>query len=565
MTTSKDPPPNSTTASESELRRGIGGSNLRTNWSRTLLGRLRLKLLDQLDPDDQFGTASRVRLYLARRYREAPAVADLERHILHLRHYSALNFGSLVDAADWKRILNALEDEPLPTTFVEMSHCRSPWPQILGVLIECEELNPWGFVYTLTALGEAEFPEACLGRMELRTSRKATVPEVSWQEGGTWKRSRLKDLDSHGSARFLVRVLASIVGQREARRKELGTLPIPAHPFAPDPPRDAELQRRLASLLKGLSRCSQGRVRLADVRPFDIDFCLGHPLDLVERRTNDLRVDPARGGALLVYWDGECFVMSDDYIEYLSYRTLGVESVPVVALGFFPAEHLQELRRGGRELLPPIGLAPSEIETDDPMGKDLALDSRLRRHIDTPSDALATLYAIHILLSKLIHSPRTAEKDLQRLLAAYPVVLDPHGVRLFSEVRLGKQYRIDLVIQSDLAIKRLQFIELEASNKAIFTKSGRPRAEVTHALQQVEDWLRWWREHPTSVPPGLDATIDPDGLVVMGRDIGMTADDRRRLASLNAGRSVQLVTYDDLLRQMESLMEHLERVAPVRV
>ena len=127
-----------------------------------------------------------------------------------------------------------------------------------------------------------------------------------------------------------------------------------------------------------------------------------------------------------------------------------------------------------------------------------------------------------------------------------------------SELRLGSEYRADLAIQYKLDEKKLLLIELEHPNAPIFTAKGRPRARVTHASQQVEDWLQWWREHPTEVPKGFDPTIPVEGLVVIGRSHKLSEKDKRRLLHLNSTRDVKVITYDELLEKLEVLIQHLE-------
>lgn len=78
-----------------------------------------------------------------------------------------------------------------------------------------------------------------------------------------------------------------------------------------------------------------------------------------------------------------------------------------------------------------------------------------------------------------------------------------------------------------------------------------------HALQQVEDWLRWWYEHPNELPHEIDANIPPEGLVVIGRRLSMPDDEKRRLLHLNANRKVKVITYDDLAERLELLIASL--------
>ena len=528
---------------------------LRKHYSQSLLGRLRLKLLEGIGKGADLPSAGEIRLHLVKLYREHPLVAELQRHILDQDVCSVVRFADLSKNPNWPEILRSLEDHPLPTTFVQLEGCPKPWPDLVGVMIERETISPSGYAYPVTAIREDSFPTSFAGRIEIRACREAPQPELAALSSKGWARGLLRNSPLGSVPGMLARVIAAVVRKRARRKPVVNLRP---HPLAPEGPHDRELDRRLLLVSKGTLRCTKARIPLADVNPFSLDFCLSHPLDLVEQEAGNIKQAPESGAELLVYWNGTSFICSDDYISFLAYRTNRAQAVPVVILGEFPPNRARELGTGGPELIPPARAARLP-DVDNEEVKQITLDHRLRRHLDAPSDAVATLYAIHIILSKMIASHATTERDLHRLLERHPIVLAPHGIRMLSEVALGRDYRIDLVIQSDLAAKRLQFIELEASKKKIFTKQGRPRAEVTHAIQQVEDWIRWWREHPKDVPAHLDGSIDPDGMVVIGRDHEMSADDRRRLASLNGGRRVQVFTYDDLLRQLEAMLEHLEQ------
>jgi hypothetical protein len=143
----------------------------------------------------------------------------------------------------------------------------------------------------------------------------------------------------------------------------------------------------------------------------------------------------------------------------------------------------------------------------------------------------------------------TPEKLLHRLLKSSPVALDAYGQRFSSEVN-----RVDLVIQYGLPDRRIALVEPERASHAIFTRKGRLRAHIGHAVQQVEDWMRWWREHPSEVPEPFDASIPIEGLVVVGRSRDLSDDDQRRLLHINSGQRVKIVTYDDLLERLEQLI-----------
>jgi hypothetical protein len=162
---------------------------------------------------------------------------------------------------------------------------------------------------------------------------------------------------------------------------------------------------------------------------------------------------------------------------------------------------------------------------------------------------------LHLLLS----DPHTRESDLHDLLTEYPQIIDPGGVALVSEVKLGRDYRVDLAAQYDDSARRTMLVELERSDLDLFTKKGRFRAHVTHAIQQVQDWMRWWRENPAEVPEPFDSSVPPEGLVVIGRSEALSVEERTRLAHLNSGASVKVVTFDDLAQRLETIIVSLSK------
>lgn len=126
------------------------------------------------------------------------------------------------------------------------------------------------------------------------------------------------------------------------------------------------------------------------------------------------------------------------------------------------------------------------------------LDAKIRH--ERLSESHISLYQTYLQLASILQRESVRESDLHRFLLSHPIALDAYGNQLRSEVRLGDKFRIDLVIQQSLNNCRIVLVELESPKKGIFTKAGRLRAEVTHALQQVEDWIRWWRENPRELP-----------------------------------------------------------------
>jgi Shedu protein SduA, C-terminal len=92
-------------------------------------------------------------------------------------------------------------------------------------------------------------------------------------------------------------------------------------------------------------------------------------------------------------------------------------------------------------------------------------------------------------------------------------------------------------------------MEIEASTHKLYTRAGNPSAALTHAEQQVLDWLAWLDEYAPYARSRLPGLRRACGLVVIGRRPDLSEKDRERLRWRNimyAGR-LTILTYDDLL------------------
>lgn len=323
------------------------------------------------------------------------------------------------------------------------------------------------------------------------------------------------------------------------------------------PPEDARFDFLLQRVIAGEIHCTEAEVELALVKPHDMDFALAFPSDVIDQSI-PLR-EIGLSNHLLIYWLNDAFVMSDCYPIYLAYRKLSYKKVPVIIMGPYPEGLVTPIRTGGKELIPPIQVAYHNDNTSLPKElKEFILSSRLNKK--PLSEPLSRMYRLFIELAQLVNDPQTKEKKLHSLLLENPIALDAFGLRIRAEVKLGSKYRVDLIMQYEFTDKRILLIELERAGHPIFNKKGRLRAEVTHAIQQVEDWIQWWRENPQDIPNGLDKFLPVEGLVIIGRSANMNDDSKRRLLHLNHSRQVQVVTYDDLLDRIRNLIVNLEKL-----
>ncbi|MCG9967419.1 DUF4263 domain-containing protein [Pelotomaculum terephthalicicum JT] len=532
---------------------------LSEHFNKTLLGRLKLKLCKYIGGDNKcLPSDQSIRHFIIDQYRSRAEVGKLFGVLLAIKRSFLGRYNQLREPSDLLQLLLALEENPLEEAyFLEIIGCTETMPETLGALVYCEELSDGGYVYTVTLIDEGGFPNLLAGRAEIRANKAAPEPffGLLGQEG--YIHYGLNDYRDNPVAVLMTKVLNYIEQNRLEKfvqLTELGNYHL-IEQFDTTPPIDKRLDELLRLVFCNELLCTEAEIELSLVKPYSLDFCISYPLDVVD----EIALKAKRGStsSLLVYWYNNSFIMSDDYAYYLAYRKLGYQKVPAIIIGPYPKEVVKPIRIGGTELVPPILISRSSDYSSLSLElQDYILEQRLQAK--PLSDTITNLYSLFLFLAKLIQAPYTKEKQLHKFLLKNPIAIDPYNLRVKTEVRLGKVYRIDLVIQYEFTDKRVMLIELERANLPIFTKRGRLRAKVTDAIQQVEDWLRWWRENPSEIPKPLDSSMPAEGLVVIGRSFNMDEDAKRRLLNLNHNRKVKAITYDDLLDRLRNLIGALE-------
>jgi len=365
------------------------------------------------------------------------------------------------------------------------------------------------------------------------------------------------DIKPDDAIDVLLRALESITYERERMLDVTGDN-TPQARAGTIPPLDTHLSKLLRDVHQNRTQCQEAEVPLHIIRPYDPYHCLEYPGDLVKDYAREIQ----RGYEfpLLLYEDDREFVCSDDYGPYLAYRLLDREYVPAVIIGPRSSRTRSPGRIGGPELLPAaymVRSSPPLRETVDTAEVDLYIAYRLQglRDLEERLGLLPRLERLRYRFGSLIQSPEVSEREVHRFLVHHPELIDPAASRIMSEVALGSDYRVDIALQYDIGrLQKTQLIEVERPNHDLFTKAGRPRAHVTHAIQQVEDWIRWWRENPERVPAPLRPEFPPEGTVLIGRSISVDPDQQNRLEHLNLNRKVKVVTYDTLLERFDKLI-----------
>jgi hypothetical protein len=149
---------------------------------------------------------------------------------------------------------------------------------------------------------------------------------------------------------------------------------------------------------------------------------------------------------------------------------------------------------------------------------------------------------------------RVTENRVQEFLASHSYFF--HGLLLdvcypyplYSKVRLGSEYETDFAsfISSSFGCE-WRFAEIESPKQRLFTKGGNPSAQLTHAIQQVRDWIRWCEENLNSARRLMPGLQYPMAFVFLGRRSELTATITEKLRQMNHQQNmVRIRTLDSL-------------------
>lgn len=160
-------------------------------------------------------------------------------------------------------------------------------------------------------------------------------------------------------------------------------------------------------------------------------------------------------------------------------------------------------------------------------------------------------------LSLLLERSERNEHDLQRCLTANAILFGTRCRRVIPKHSLGSEYEIDYVLE--LTDGGMDVMEIEASTHSLYTKKGNPTAILTHAEQQVYDWLFWLEENSAYARTKLPNLHRPRGIVVIGRRSSLSTKDAERLNWRNRSldNRIKIFTFDDLLDNAIALRDLL--------
>ena len=157
-------------------------------------------------------------------------------------------------------------------------------------------------------------------------------------------------------------------------------------------------------------------------------------------------------------------------------------------------------------------------------------------------------------------SANPLEEVLQKFIERNPILLHQFPAqRLFFKPAILTRFNADFAVVTPE--KELILIEIERANTRLLKSDGGQHSELTHAIDQIHDWLGVTRYHLLAVldeslqiPREMVSTVR--GVVIAGRDLSNDQSQLRALKARYRGE-VKLLTYDDLAASLAALAQSL--------
>lgn len=158
----------------------------------------------------------------------------------------------------------------------------------------------------------------------------------------------------------------------------------------------------------------------------------------------------------------------------------------------------------------------------------------------------------------LLISVPEREEVLQRFLKDHPILLCPAHRKIWPKLPFGAR-ESDFVIQD--AVGDYLLVELEQPSFPLFLGNGDTSSQLKHAQNQVLDWKRYIEDNLPTVQKELGLvgiSSHPKSLIVIGRSLSLSAENRRKLATIeNESPKTKIITYDDVLENAKAIGENI--------
>lgn len=117
-------------------------------------------------------------------------------------------------------------------------------------------------------------------------------------------------------------------------------------------PHDEQFLALLKGVVQGKIFCYKLIIPIEKIKPFNLQYAINLPNNYIKESLYILNETKDLG--ILTYEKNGEFVMSDDYGKYLAMRVEDYEEITVINLGEIESTEYQIIKKGGKELIPPL-------------------------------------------------------------------------------------------------------------------------------------------------------------------------------------------------------------------
>ena len=183
------------------------------------------------------------------------------------------------------------------------------------------------------------------------------------------------------------------------------------------------------------------------------------------------------------------------------------------------------------------------------------LRTQAYRALDSRGETRKQYVALLAEFDTLLTGP---EEPVHQFLKKHPVLLCPTAQKQWSKLPFGDRFS-DFVFRE--APNDYLLVEIEAPIREIFRKDGQQREELTHAINQISDWVQYIEDNRSEVESSLGLvgiSTSPRTLVVIGRSAALSDENRRKITAIqNQHGKLRILTYDDLLASARANLERI--------
>jgi hypothetical protein len=285
----------------------------------------------------------------------------------------------------------------------------------------------------------------------------------------------------------------------------------------------------------------------------------------VEFRVWDVPLEEwATKGLILPTEKGEISLASAGLIRGLGTITMINTTIQTPQIGAItiPFAELSSMRYGDSEGLPSVERAILDFQLTL-LGMQVQGGILHMRDSQQPSSTQSTIEKLEEIAEKFrsLLENEQREEELQNFLKEHPLILHT-SADIIPKQKLGEDFVTDFVLVAPLEQgPEYFFVEIERASHPVLNQDGSLSKATNHAIKQTRDWDIWLEKNKAYLQNKLPSFETPKYLVVLGRSVGLTDEQKAYLRSHNRSwQNLTIYTYDDLLSQLKSTINRLQQL-----